>query len=459
MSKWYTVESQTRGDRSRLFRTSEYFTLAIGYSPAVCIDLVQQRKWILKNRCDKPVWRIHGLFESIQSDHEKMVMERRRECRDRVWRSEDEIVLDKNQIPDGYKEVSGAISAQFQNDLYFWDHEWCVHGYFTLDKNKQRRFQRPRDYFDLALRLFRNLTIQKRFEDYLVPDNTDQFMEKWNDFTSLYKGPLVTSTKLHGETAILFLELKFCFDLQGNEFSCAEAGLQNEDISAARRFYLPASYSLFAHVVLRIILTSADEYKMKILDLLPSSALNYLHNNLKAERKHHIDAFQDQMYRETDGYGDILNAFKKVWFQQHNTEPFDCMKSIFEDAGILLYEIGDKIKKPLDYFATAINIYETYNMSHWLHDFKYGSKWDKNGMKAKLKKVYKMPEYFTLMCTKIGGKDFFQDIRICFKLDLETTFECVGEVVFNKRPKLNERRVYVCPPYFFIPNKQNLWRY
>ncbi|RWS18212.1 hypothetical protein B4U80_12546 [Leptotrombidium deliense] len=161
------------------------------------------------------------------------------------------------------------------------------------------------------------------------------------------------------------------------------------------------------------------------------------------------------MYHD-DQYISVMKLFDDVWFKKNGTRTIDAMRSVYRDGGILLNDINELIKKPLDYFAHAIRLYNRYSMDLWLEGVTYGRRYSSAEFYRMLGRY--APRTYKLYCSKtVGGNYYFREMLVCFERDLTTITKCAFEVIFAKRVK-SEPKVWFCPRSFFIPTRAELSR-
>ncbi|RWS18937.1 hypothetical protein B4U80_12386, partial [Leptotrombidium deliense] len=254
--------------------------------------------WVYLGSCDIVEWTIHGLW-SVTDDFQDL---RRHYCRTFDWRPEADKVLSLDDVPQRLTTLNIHLSANFKNDIEYWDYEWCSHGYFMRTKRNNRRFRNAMEYFTFTLNRFDDLKIMRKMRG-LVPTNNEYLAKsKWQAFVKKFRHAPVTHKLVlyrpKKETITVEpYQMEFCFNLQNESIDCAEAGMRIPIPTKTpfRQFYFPSSYSFYDYVVLRLLVTRDVTLKLRINELTPSrehiyTALHYLN-----DRMHHAKAFKEQV--------------------------------------------------------------------------------------------------------------------------------------------------------------------
>ncbi|RWS23277.1 hypothetical protein B4U80_13413 [Leptotrombidium deliense] len=436
----------------QLYIYNPNYILAVTYSPALCGSYVLRRQWSIRTRCQKSEWLIHGLW--YPKDY--LTAYRKEECISNNWRQGFQRVENEVQVPEGYRNVSKIISTSFEN-VDFWDHEWCNNGFFMINATTGAfRFQNPAQYFNLALHLFNYLEVQQRANQFLKSDDNEyspalqlkQFLE------SFPARPMIYTYRIVGKEVIAFTELRFCFNSTDSDSTLVPVVCDprffkaSKEMSTYKRFYYPTSYSFFHFIFLRLRVTK--EPMLRILDLRPSLTHAYMHNMYLDERQHHIDAFQEQVYRENARYTHIKQDFTQFWLNEHNEDIFKVLKRIFGTVGILMYDVKERFNQPLDYFDFATHLYKQLDASQWLIDVPYNEFLEIENLRQRLLEKFKVPE-LSLSCAfdQANRVEYLSEIRVCYSRSKFTLIPCPTIVKYATRDYAGPKQ-FACKNTFQI---------
>ncbi|RWS22852.1 hypothetical protein B4U80_13477 [Leptotrombidium deliense] len=251
--------------------------------------------------------------------------------------------------------------------------------------------------------------------------------------------------------------MEFCFNLQNESIDCAEAGMRipKPTTTPFRQFYFPSSYYLYDYVVLRLLVTRDVTLKLRINELALSRHHFYTVLHYLKDREHHAKAFKEQVLRD-NRYEKIFASFERAWFKDPLVNVLDAMKTIFENGAIVLYNIAEIFKNPLDYFAATTELYDKLRAHEWLLDNRLGEEITADTFEMQLKESYFShidPNVIPFVFLCIGNENeeaIFHEIAVCYTTEFNL-IECSPNVHYVTALKVKEEDHFICPEKFKMP--------
>ncbi|RWS18272.1 hypothetical protein B4U80_14647 [Leptotrombidium deliense] len=169
------------------------------------------------------------------------------------------------------------------------------------------------------------------------------------------------------------------------------------------------------------------------------------------DRYHHIEAFQEQVYKESIRYTAFKEDFSRAWFNPKNSDIFDLLKRKFETVGLLMYDIKHQFVKPLDYFNYATYLYDQLKASEWLTDVPVNERLYTREFRQNLSEKFGTSRLsLTCVADDTTKLHYLNEIRVCYSRINLTAIPCPINVKFARDKEYTGPKQFDCLQSFNI---------